>query len=99
MRFVPCLASSLLLAPSAFAQETKLDAKGIEFFETKIRPVLGSNATSAIRRKPCQARSCAAMLLDSKAGMLKGGDSGPALVPGKAKESLHHQGAAASTDD
>src|SRR5205814_3533553 len=28
------------------------------------------------------------LLLDSKAGMLKGGDNGPVLVPGKAKDSL-----------
>ncbi len=60
--------------------------KGVEFFESKIRPVLSKycyecHSTQSKRLK-------AGLLLDSKAGMLQGGDSGPVLVPGKAKESL-----------
>ncbi len=60
--------------------------KGIEFFENKIRPVLSKHCYechSAQAKKPK-----ADLLLDSKAGVLAGGVSGPALVPGKAKESL-----------
>ena len=60
--------------------------KGIEFFETKIRPVLSKHCYechSAQAKKPK-----ADLLLDTKAGMLQGGTSGPALAPGKAKESL-----------
>src|SRR5262245_48242081 len=60
--------------------------KGIEFFENKIRPVLSKHCYechSAQAKKPK-----ADLLLDTKAGMLEGGVSGPALVPGKAKESL-----------
>src|SRR5437868_2340640 len=61
-------------------------AQGIAFFETKIRPVLTKHCYechSARAKKPK-----ADLLLDTKAGMLKGGTSGPALVPGKAKASL-----------
>jgi hypothetical protein len=59
---------------------------GIEFFENKIRPVLSKHCYechSAQAKRPK-----AGLLLDTRAGMLQGGDSGPALVPGKAKESL-----------
>ncbi len=60
--------------------------KGVEFFESKIRPVLAKHCYQC---HSAQAKKLKAdLLLDSKAGMLKGGDSGPVLVPGKAKESL-----------
>src|SRR5688572_28223808 len=62
------------------------EPKGIEFFENKIRPVLSKHCYechSAQAKKPK-----ADLLLDTKAGMLEGGANGPALVPGKAKESL-----------
>ncbi len=59
----------------------KPDAEKIEFFEKKIRPVLAENCYS------CHSRSAkeleGGLRLDSPAGMLKGGDSGPAVVPGK----------------
>lgn len=61
-------------------------SKGVEFFETKIRPVLSKHCYechSAQAKKPK-----ADLLLDTKAGILQGGVSGPALAPGKAKESL-----------
>ena len=56
---------------------------GSEFFESKIRPLLAQK---------CYACHTASKLgdlrLDSREAMLKGGKSGPALVPGKAAESL-----------
>ncbi len=62
------------------------DKQGIAFFENKIRPVLAGQCYS------CHAASAkkvkGGLYLDSKEGMLRGGDSGPALVPGKANESL-----------
>ena len=61
-------------------------AKDIEFFESKIRPILSKHCYEC---HSAQAKKLKAdLLLDSKAGMLKGGDSGPVLVAGKAKESL-----------
>jgi hypothetical protein len=60
--------------------------KGIEFFENKIRPVLSKYCYEC---HSAQAKKVKADLwLDTKEGMLTGGSSGPALVPGKAKESL-----------
>ncbi|MSQ96942.1 MAG: DUF1553 domain-containing protein [Gemmataceae bacterium] len=60
--------------------------KGIEFFESKIRPVLSKYCYECHSAQSKKLK--ADLLLDSKAGMLKGGDSGPVLVPGKAKASL-----------
>jgi hypothetical protein len=62
------------------------NSKGIEFFEAKIRPMLSKHCYEC---HSAQAKKVKAdLFLDTKAGMLKGGDSGPVLVPGKAKESL-----------
>ena len=59
---------------------------GLDLFEKKIRPVLISecfkcHSSSAEKLK-------GGLLLDSQEGMLAGGDSGPAVVPGNAVNSL-----------
>jgi hypothetical protein len=76
---------SLALAPAAPAA----DPAGIAFFEKKIRPVLtehcyGCHSAAARAKKKLRG----GLLLDSKEGLLRGGDSGPAVVPGKANDSL-----------
>ena len=59
------------------------DPKAGEFFEIKVRPVL------AARCGACHIASKAAGLqMDTRAHTLAGGKSGPAVVPGKASESL-----------
>jgi hypothetical protein len=73
-------------APGSAAEP---DPRGIEFFEQKIRPVLAEHCYqchSSAAQKAKKLRG--GLALDSKSGLLKGGDSGPAVVPGKAKESL-----------
>ena len=56
-----------------------------EFFETRIRPVLSSRCYA------CHSSRIAApkgeLVLDTKAGVLKGGRLGPAVVPGKPADS------------
>ncbi len=58
----------------------------LEFFEKKIRPLLSETCYS------CHSATApsvfAGLRLDSNAGMLGGGDSGPAVVPGDASASL-----------
>jgi len=79
----------LLLAVPALASAAEPTPKQLEFFEKKIRPVLteqrgqchGANAAKANKLK-------GGLLLDSRAGILAGGDSGPAVVPGKPADSL-----------
>ncbi len=59
---------------------------GIEFFEKKIRPLLTENCYQCHSTEGGKKKG--ELLLDSRPGMLKGGESGPAIVPGKPKESL-----------
>jgi hypothetical protein len=61
----------------------------VRFFETKIRPVLverceGCHSGEAEGKGKLKA----GLYLDSRKGLLEGGDSGPAVVPGKPSESL-----------
>jgi hypothetical protein len=62
------------------------DAKGIEFFERKIRPVL---VEQCYKCHSTQAgKSKGGLTLDTKEAVLKGGDTGPAVVPGNVEKSL-----------
>ena len=62
------------------------DHAKIEFFEEKIRPVLARNCYECHSAKAKKLK--ADLYLDRKAGWAKGGESGPALTPGKPAESL-----------
>jgi Protein of unknown function (DUF1553)/Protein of unknown function (DUF1549)/Planctomycete cytochrome C len=88
--FPPTLAAAWLLAGLCAgvvrlgAAETT-DRAGVEFFETKIRPVL---ADKCYRCHSAESEKIKAHLyLDSRDGMLSGGDSGPAMVPGEPDKS------------
>jgi hypothetical protein len=63
------------------------DPKGIEFFEAKIRPVLVKSCYECHSAKAAKVKG--GLLLDTKAGIRKGGDSDrPAVVPGNVERSL-----------
>lgn len=62
------------------------DPAGVEFFENKIRPILADNCYSCHSRQ--SARVKGGLLLDTREGVLKGGDSGPAIKPGNVEQSL-----------
>ncbi len=65
------------------------DAKGIEFFEAKVRPVLVQHCYQCHSAEAEKAGKLkAALRLDSRAGIRAGGESGPAVVPGDVDESL-----------
>jgi hypothetical protein len=74
-------------AVSATAGDTvKPIAADITFFETKIRPVLVEKCYSCHSSDADELQ--AGLHLDSRGGVLKGGDSGPAIVPGDPGDSL-----------
>lgn len=73
----------LICAPAVGARG---DDEGLSFFEKKIRPVLVEQCYSCHSDGANRIRG--GLRLDSRAGLLAGGDSGPALVPGKPAESL-----------
>ncbi len=83
------LASLVSLACASPLPAQALDAKGVEFFETKIRPVLVEHCYKCHSEEARKNRKLKGDLrLDSKAGMLTGGATGPALIAGKPGESL-----------
>ncbi len=65
-------------APSSLAE--------LDFFEKKIRPVLVESCYECHSATSKNIRG--GLLLDSREGVLKGGDSGPAIVVGDPKKSL-----------
>ena len=58
----------------------------LQFFETKIRPVLVENCYKCHSHDADRVKG--GLLLDSAEATLMGGDTGPALIPGKPAESL-----------
>jgi hypothetical protein len=80
------LALSLVLLWAHRSLAEAPDARGIEFFEQKVRPVLvkhcyGCHSTEAKKEE-------GGLLLDSRPGLRKGGETGPAIVPGEPAKSL-----------
>jgi hypothetical protein len=81
MRGITCCLVVLLPTIAAAA-----DPAGLQFFEQKIRPVLVKECYSCHSTEAKKVKGH--LLLDTRAGLLKGGDSGPAVIPGKVSESL-----------
>jgi len=74
---------AVLLSPLV-AGAAEPPGEQVEFFEKHVRPVLVQNCIDC--HGPDEAES--KLRLDSLAGLLAGGERGPAIVPGKPKESL-----------
>ncbi|HVV72221.1 MAG TPA: c-type cytochrome domain-containing protein, partial [Verrucomicrobiae bacterium] len=76
--FTVCFAFSAVAADPPPAQ--------LQFFESRVRPVLADNCYKCHSQKAEKVKG--GLLLDSKEGLLKGGDTGPAIVPGDPEQSL-----------
>src|SRR5262245_8713273 len=74
-------------AAPALADATAADGGGVEFFESKIRPVLVDRCYKCHRAASPKLK--AGLRLDGARGIFKGGESGvAAIVPGKLDDSL-----------
>jgi hypothetical protein len=73
-------------ASSAHAQAADKEKDGFEFFEARIRPLLIEHCYECHSVEAGKAKG--GLLLDSREGWMKGGDSGPAIVPGRPDDSL-----------
>src|SRR5215207_5768593 len=62
------------------------DAKGLAFFEAKVRPVLVENCYQCHSARA--GKSAGGLRLDTRKGIRAGGDRGPAVVPGDPRASL-----------
>ena len=78
----PLLVAALLFFPAGAARADE----GLDFFERKIRPVFVERCYKCHSTEA--KKSQGGLLLDSRQGILRGGDSGPAVTPHKAAESL-----------
>lgn len=74
----------LLLAALAFSSSLATADEREDLFETKIRPVL----VNSCLRCHGQLKSSGQLRVDSRDALVKGGDSGPAIIPGTPDESL-----------
>jgi hypothetical protein len=80
------LLAAILVSGSVFGEDPVADREGIEFFEKKIRPVLVEKCFSCHSSEAPQLEG--GLSLESRAGLLKGGDQGKAVVPGDVEGSL-----------
>ena len=82
---VAALAVVLPFCPMV-AAESPAPSSGMSFFEQKIRPVLADHCYKCHSSKAAKLKG--GLALDSKDRALKGGNTGPAIVPSKPEESL-----------
>ena len=94
--FVLALAGSILATSRASAQGVETDKgqgpaanpsfspEAVEFFESRVRPILADRCVKCHGPK----KQSSGLRLDSRESVLRGGESGPAVVPGKPEESL-----------
>ena len=75
----------------------KPTADQLAFFEKKIRPVLAGQCYQCHSEEAKKVKGN--LLLDTRDGIRKGGDTGPAVVPGDPKKSLLAQGASSRRDE
>ena len=78
-------AALVVLALQGAAAKDLSKAK-IEFFESKVRPILAQECYRCHSVK--QKKVKGGLELDTKEGLMKGGDTGPAVVPGRPGQSL-----------
>lgn len=87
LKTIWCLGAVALGAFVLVGQNLKAeDAQGLDFFEKKIRPALIENCIKCHSEADKKVKG--GLALDSKEGVAKGGETGPAVVPGKPELSL-----------
>jgi hypothetical protein len=86
IRFWRAFGFALCLVAFAMGAMGADDPAGTEFFESKIRPILVDNCYSCHSQQSAKIKG--GLLLDTREGVLKGGDTGPAIKPGDVEQSL-----------
>ena len=73
-------------AGAAVAAAPAISPEDLQFFEARIRPILADHCYKCHSREADKIKG--GLMLDTREGMLHGGDTGPALEPGKPEDSL-----------
>src|SRR6516165_897070 len=84
LAFCCAVACTLFSVVSLRGADKPVTPQATQFFEARIRPVLAENCFKCHG----QAKQKNGLRLDSRAGILTGGDQGPAIVPGEPDKSL-----------
>lgn len=87
--------SFVVLVSTPFSFAAELNPASVEFFEKKIRPVFVEHCTKCHGTE----KQWSNFRLDSRDALLKGGDFGVAVVPGKPEESLLLAAVRQTSDD
>ncbi len=82
LALAPVAALRASVAPAA----PQASAADLQFFETRIRPVLVDRCYTCHSHDADKIKG--GLMLDTREGMLHGGDTGPAVSPGKPEDSL-----------
>ena len=84
----PLLLQPLVLLLTVFVPTSAAAStdEGIEFFEKRIRPIFAQRCESC--HSTASGKSGGGLLLDHRDGWVRGGDSGPAVIPGEPTASL-----------
>jgi mono/diheme cytochrome c family protein len=80
------LPADIVAAPAPSRAAPAVSGEDLQFFETRIRPVLADHCYKCHSREADKIRG--GLMLDTREGMLHGGDTGPAIEPGKPEDSL-----------
>src|SRR2546423_12854374 len=78
--------ASLLLFSAPLLNLRAAASENFDFFEKKIRPLLVEHCYKCHSAQSEKVKG--GLLLDTREGVLKGGDTGPAIVPGDPEKSL-----------
>jgi cytochrome c553 len=84
--FLLLAAAGPALAAIDAPADAKLTPQQVDFFEKKIRPVLAEKCYSCHSEKADKIKG--GLVLDTREGIRRGGDSGAAVTPGNLKESI-----------
>jgi hypothetical protein len=76
------IAAAVPIAPAA----QPISAADLQFFEARIRPILADRCYKCHSRLADKIKG--GLMLDTREGMLHGGDTGPAITPGRPEDSL-----------
>jgi Protein of unknown function (DUF1553)/Protein of unknown function (DUF1549)/Planctomycete cytochrome C len=90
------LAAVVLVAAEPARPDRRFDAKAVEFFEKKVRPVLVSNCYTC---HSANTNAKGGLRVDDRNGLIQGGNGGSAVVPGHPENSLLIKAVAQSDQD
>ena len=88
LRLLPALALALIVSARAEAPRQSVpspERARVEFFESRVRPLLVANCYNC---HSANTNAKGGLRVDDRNGLIQGGNSGPAVVPGKPEESL-----------